>query len=491
MDTRDWDAPEPRGPRPRQGDSAPRFRVSWKGPAIVAIVLALLFASRTLKSIYVDFLWFETVGFESVFRTKLMAEIVLASAGAAISTLVIGGSLVLARRFAPKGREVSFLPELDPGALRRLADLVLGALVVLMVVGFASGAAGAWERILVWVNAVQFGQTDAQFGQDIAFFLFDLPALRFLQSWFIALLGASLLFALAVYGLSYALQEFRLVVTRPMRIHVSVLGGAIIALIAANTYLSVFDIVTDAGGIVYGGTYADINARLPARYALAAIGLLAAAAVAANGFLAFRGSRIPMAALTVWILAGVAGGLYAQVIQSLQVAPNELRREEPYIARHIAATREAWGLDRVDAVSHPANPVVTREEIDENPATLDNIRLLDPVPLNATLNELQALRPLYRFADIDISRYPLESGDMESHQQVLVSARELDLTRVGDRNWTRDRLQLTHGFGAIATPVTEVEEEGLPRLLLRDIPPRADDSRLELTVAGPGYISGS
>src|SRR5690606_37673988 len=155
----------------------------------------------------------------------------------------------------------------------------------------------------------------------------------------------------------------------------------------------------------------------------------------------------------------------------------------PYLQRNIEATRRAWGLDRIDADAHPANPAVTAEEFAANPETLENIRLLDPEPLTATLNELQALRPPYRFRDIDISRYPLHA-EGTADQQVLISARELDLSRVADRNWTRDRLQLTHGFGAIATPVTEVQAEGLPRLTLRDIPPRTEHDRLALTEDG-------
>src|SRR5690606_41290091 len=75
----------------------------------------------------------------------------------------------------------------------------------------------------------------------------------------------------------------------------------------------------------------------------------------------------------------------------------------------------------IDAVSHPANPIVTADELDRNPGTLDNIRLLDPGPLNATLNELQALRPLYRFSDIDISRYPLGAERSEEHTSELQS----------------------------------------------------------------------
>jgi hypothetical protein len=464
--------------------------IPWKGIGMAATILMVIVAAYVFKSIYIDFLWFQSVGFESVFRTRLTAQVALFLIGALAGTFAIGGNILLARRFAPKGSEESFIKELHPATVRRLAEVLLAAVTVLMGVIFGSAASGAWETILRWMNSVQFGQPDPQFGRDIAFFVFDLPAYRFFQAWLIGLVFVSLLAAGAVYGLSYALQQFQLRVTRQMRIHLSALGGLVVLLIAVNSYLRIFDVLSSTGGLIYGGTYTDINVRLPVGYILAAVAALAGLAIIANGFLSSKGFRLPLAAIGLWVVAGIAGALVPQAVQSLHVEPNEMRREEPYIERHIEATRRAWDLDRIDAVSHPANPVVTQAELDQNPATLDNIRLLDPEPLNATLNELQALRPLYRFADIDISRYPLGAGDGVADQQVLISARELDLARVGDRNWTRDRLQLTHGFGAIATPVTEVEEEGLPRLTLRDIPPRAEHSRLELTEAGSRIYFG-
>ncbi|MDO9445462.1 MAG: UPF0182 family protein, partial [Dehalococcoidia bacterium] len=82
----------------------------------------------------------------------------------------------------------------------------------------------------------------------------------------------------------------------------------------------------------------------------------------------------------------------------------------------------------------------------------------------------QAIRTFYRFTDIDVDRYVIDGEP----RQVMVGARELDVTLAQDRNWTRERLQLTHGYGAVAAPVNEVLPEGLPRLITSDIPPRSD-----------------
>jgi uncharacterized membrane protein (UPF0182 family) len=476
-------------PRSSGGPVPPRFRIGL--PGLLAAGLALVVTAGVLKSIYVDYLWFQSVGFEQVFQTRITTQVLLFLIGMATAAIVIGGSVRFAWRAAPRRHEESFIPELDVRVIRRLGGLVLTVVVLILSMMLGSVASGAWETVLQWRHAVPFGDVDPQFGRDVSFFVFLLPAYERLHGWFVALLVAAAFAAGGAYGLTYALQRYQLVVTRGMRTHVSLLGGALMLLIAVGTYLGTFGFVSTPGGLVHGGMYTDINARLPVRYVIAGLAALAGLATIANAFLTSRGFRLPALALGAWGLVSIAGGaIYPALVQSLQVAPNELRREEPYIERNIDATRRAWGLDRIDAVSHPADPTVTAAELRANPETLENIRLLDPLPLTSTLNELQALRPFYRFSGIDISRYPLREGEAAADQQVLISARELDLTRVADRNWTRDRLQLTHGFGAIATPVTEVQSEGLPRLTLRDIPPRAEHSRLGLSEDGARIYFG-
>lgn len=494
------DGDDSKPPEASQGDAgaaaAPfpwkAFSLAGKALGLATGILVAVVVADQLVSIYVDYLWFQSVGFDGVFLKRLNTQIPLFVAGYLVAGAAIGGNIWLARRSAPRGSEKSFISELRPAAIWRMADALLVVATLLGALMFGAAAAGAWETVLRWLHAVPFGQADPQFGRDIGFFLFDLPVYRFFQGWLVGLALVSALGAAAVYGLSYPLQEFHLRVTPGMRIHLSMLGGAVLLLVAVGTYLSVFELVTSARGLVAGAMYTDVNARLPLRYIVALLAAVAGLATMANAFVSSRSVRLPLATFGLWVAATIGAGLYASAVQSFQVEPNELRREEPYIGRNIDATRRAWGLDRIVEASHPARPVVTPEEIAANPETLENIRILDPDPLTATLNELQALRPFYRFADIDISRYPLNGARPagRADQQVLISARELDLDRVADRNWTRDHLQLTHGFGAIVTPVTEVETGGLPRLALRDIPPRTPYERLALSDDGARIYFG-
>lgn len=439
----------------------------WLG--LGAAVLVSFFALSLVKSIYVDLLWFDSVGFEHIYRRVIVARVTLFVAGAVIAAVVLGANIWIARRLAPRGPEESFIEEIDPQAIRRVVSVLLIAGTAFVALIFGATAAGAWQTLFAWRQHVSFGVVDPQFSRDAAFYLFDLPAYQFIQGWLVALLIVSTLAAGAVYGLAFSLQRFMFLITRGMRVHLSLLAGLVLMFIAVGIGLATYDLATSSGGIIDGLTYTDVNARVPVRLVLVVLGAAAGATVIANSFLG-SGFRVPAFAVGVWLFASVVGGgLYPAAVQSLQVEPNELEKEAPYIAHNIRFTRLAYGLDNVEETNFPARPALTVADITANQATIANARLWDPGPLRETLTQLQSIRPFYTFNDIDVDRYTIDGRA----RQVMLGVRELDISRV-QANWTRERLQLTHGFGAVVTTVNEVIDEGLPNLLVRDIPPASN-----------------
>jgi uncharacterized membrane protein (UPF0182 family) len=155
-------------------------------------------------------------------------------------------------------------------------------------------------------------------------------------------------------------------------------------------------------------------------------------------------------------------------VQRFSVDPDELEKERPYIQRNIDATRAAFGIDQIEEKPFPASEEVTPQEITANPDTINNIRLLDVSPLLATYTQIQTIRPLYEFRDVDIDRYVIDGV----RRQVMIAPRELSSSRLPPdaQSWVNRRLQFTHGYGAVMSPVNEVVQEGLPDLLLKDIP---------------------
>lgn len=450
-----------------------RFPIPLRWIGLIAALLIAFVVLNVAKSVYVDLLWFESVGFDALFREVLLTRVVLFVLGAVVAGVTLGVNVWAARRLAPRGFEESFIEDVDPEAIRRIVQVALIAATLFLAVVFGVVAAGAWETILSWQNGVSFGLDDPAFDRDISFYLFDLPAYHLIQGWLLGLLVVATLGAGAVYGLSFSLQQFTLNVTTGMRIHLSVLVGLILFVITFGTWLSIFDLATSPAGIVTGATYTDINARLPVRWVLIALGAFAGLATIVNAFISNQ-YRVPIFAVGLWAVAGIVGGLvYPNFVQSFQVDPNELEKESQFIGRNITFTRVGFGLEDIEVINFPAEATVTEAEIAANPATISNIRLLDSRPLKDTFNQIQSIRPLYLFNDVDTDRYVID-GNLA---QVMLSARELDLRRAqssGDSGWTRERLQLTHGYGAVVAPVSEVTPEGLPALITQDIPPQGE-----------------
>ena len=143
-------------------------------------------------------------------------------------------------------------------------------------------------------------------------------------------------------------------------------------------------------------------------------------------------------------------------------------RERPYIAHNIELTRQAYGLDRVSQREFPAETTVEATDPANNQATLQNIRLWDWRALQDTLRQIQEIRTYYDFPDIDIDRYEIDG----TLRQVMLATRELNVDKLPEssRNWINEKLIYTHGYGITMNPVNGFTPEGLPTLMLSNMP---------------------
>jgi uncharacterized membrane protein (UPF0182 family) len=166
-------------------------------------------------------------------------------------------------------------------------------------------------------------------------------------------------------------------------------------------------------------------------------------------------------------------------VSSFLVKPNELVREQPYILHNIEMTRQAYGLDRFVLREFPAETTVDATDPANNQLTLQNIRLWDVKALQDTLRQIQEIRTYYDFPDIDIDRYQID-GTMH---EVMLAARELNVDKLPEssRNWINDKLIYTHGYGITMNPVNGFTPEGMPTLLLSNMPVQSTSPSLKVT----------
>ena len=471
----------------REGEQPPPRRWWSRVVAIGAGMLVLLILLNIGVDLYVDRLWFGNIGYREVFDTRVGAQIWLFFVGFGITVAVIGGSLLLASRI----RLDADIPPIDDPGFRRLIAIVAVVITILLAIVFGSIASGRWDQILLFLNAQPFGVRDPQFGRDIGFYVFDLEALQFIKGWAVGLSIMAMLTTAAMYGVRLLLYRGQARTTLAVRLHIALLIAAVMAMFVWGYWLARFELAVNPGGFVFGATYTDDNIRAPVQYLLMAAGIVVIAGVISWPF--HERLRFAVAPILALVAISIVGAMILPgVIQRFTVEPNELERETPYIERNIAATRAAFGLDGIEEREFLANDAIAAADLAANPEALNNVRLWDHRPLNDTLNTIQTIRPLYVYPDVDVDRY--QTGDEE--HQVFLAARELSQANLQptQQSWVNRRLQFTHGFGVVMTPVDEVTSSGEPEFWISNIPPEVVDQTssgaLNLEVVEPRIYYG-
>ena len=461
----DWFDEEPtEGNRPRPDAPAqPAGQRSAIGPTLVVIVLLIILGSASASWV-TDLWWYDSVGFRGVFLTEWGTKALLFVLGFLIVGGVLAANVVVAYRTRP------FVIPTTPGQqaleqyrqlLHPLRRVALIAVPSVMGVLAGMGTAGAWQTYLLWRNAVPFGTKDPQFGLDVGFFVFTMPWLTFLLNFAMLLLVLSLAAAIFVHYLYGGLQlPGRGPSTRAAYAHIGILG-ALLAIVRGGSYwLDRYALSWTDGSLITGFTYTGANAVLPTRAILAV-----SAVMIAGLFLASIWTlswRLPIIGAALLIITAVLmGGIYPALVQSLKVKPSEQSLEAPFIARNIAATRDAYGLSDIETTAYPATTDTAPGQLRHDAETIPGIRLIDPNVVTPTFRQLEGLRQYYAFPDIlDVDRYDIDGTTSDS----VVAVREMNLEGVpsGQRNWVNDHTVYTHGFGFVAAYGNQHTREGDP-----------------------------
>jgi uncharacterized protein len=456
---------------------------------LLAVVAALFLFGTPLLGIYIDALWFSSVGYAEVYwyKFKLGGWLWL---GCFVATfLFMRLPFFLLNRALPALTE---RPQVRLSAIQDIRDInllpiiyrpgvwVLAAATALF---FASRLSQQWSTFALYLNGAEAGIRDPIFNRDAGFYMFKLPALELLADWFFTLSAILfLLITLLSLYVSY-IEKIRGVnpdkASRQALVPVS-FAGALLALAAAvQVYLSRFDILTKAHEIFSGANYTDVNVRLTAMLVLFIALAIAAVVMLLNAFVLKR-LRVISATLVllavIWLVGLV---VLPQTTQSFSVKPNELAKEAPYIQHNIDATRAAFGLNRFEERAFPAPSPLTVQQIQANKPTLDNIRLWDREALQSVLGQIQEIRTYYEFTLPDVDRYKINGQE----KQVLLAAREMNVNQLPEqsRNWINQHIVYTHGYGVAMTTVNDFTSEGQPNLILKNMPVESAAPEIKIT----------
>jgi len=445
---------------------------------IIGIILLIVIIVGAIASVYIDLIWFKSVQYVAVFWKILLTKGVVMLFFAALFFVLSFINLSFARRFAPEFQVEISQDEFEKPEIQLYKSLqniqinkkfvLWFSLIIALFMGFSEGA--SWEKILIYLNRTSFGITDPIFNKDIGFYMFSLPFWEFVRNWLSFALTLITVVVAAIYIIKRAVKyEYKkLIIETPVKVHLSLLIGFILILKSWQYWLNAFKILYSTRAVIFGAGYADTHATLFALRVLMVLALVCAALF----FVTARKENWKLPALGLAVLVGVSillGGIYPTIIQSAVVLPNEGTKERPYILNNIEATRVAYGLDKIKEEEFPVKEEISFEDIEKNDETIRNIRLWDWRPIKQTLKQIQAIRLYYDFNSVDVDRYYFNGN----YQQVMVSPRELDKDKIPEqaKTWINEVLTYTHGYGVVVNPVNKISGEGLPYLLIKDIPP--------------------
>ncbi len=475
--------------------------------AVLAVILLLIVFGYQLAKIYTDWKWFKELNQPAVYSTMISARLQLFFGFGLLFLLIIGFNLWFSRKLSAPKNVTRKLIDDDREKLAAAAQklthfgLYAGALIVAIAMG--AQAAGQTNQFLLFTHAGTFGTADPIFQRDIGFYVFRLPFLMFLQEWLLFAAFASFVAAAVVHGGQRAVEMAAGTVPTlhfSARNHLVGIGAVIAIIFAWGQSLARYGYLNADNGPFFGAGYTDLHVRIPmhnisAFMLVLVAGLAIFSIVNGNKTSSLSAIRLPMIGLGVWASIFFLGnGIYAGFVQRFQVVPNQFDMEKSYIEHDIRYTQLAYGLDKIKTKDLSGPQTIVASDIKDNQPTIQNVRLWDWPQLGSVYNNRQAVRPYYRFqepgasgnSNIDVDRYRF--GD--EYRQVMLGAREfygagLPATA---QTWQNKRLQYTHGYGTVMSPVNEADAQGLPSYYMSQIP--LQTKRKELEVKQPQIYFG-
>lgn len=314
---------------------------------IGAVLVAIFLLGSRLIGTYIDWLWFDEVNATGVFTTTLFTRVVLFL----LVGLLVGGAVFVALLIAYRSRPV-FVPvasQEDPLARYRstvVARVRLFGLGIPAVIGVIAGlsAQSDWETVQLYLNGGEFGKVDPEFGNDIGFYVFDLPFYNWLLTWiFVALGAAFVVAAIAHYlfgGIRLASKANQF--TPAARIQLAVTAGIFVLVKAVEYFLDRYNLLLEGRNELFtGASYTDLEAVMPAKLILMSIAVFCAGALFVGAFL--RNLVLPAIALVLLLVSGIlVGTAWPGLLWQFSVKPNELAKEADPIKRNMEATKFAY-----------------------------------------------------------------------------------------------------------------------------------------------------
>ena len=497
----------------------------------IAVIVALIILFSALAGFLTNLLWFREMGYISVFLTELITQLEFGVPTFVVITAICYLYLRAIKKSYYKKIGTYSIKGTEKG-LNRAALILSGLFGLISAIAIANRL---WFQLLQFLNSSDFAIADPIFHRDVSFYIFKLEFLQRINGTLIWIVIGFVIVNIIFYYILLAKRRpdfmdappeeppaeepkyesdprfergggFFQENTRPFSqsffggeggrpvgpniprmnkesnhrllqvagTQFKVLAVILFLMIALSFFLKQFSLLyTGSSGVVYGAGFTDINVKLW----IFRLQMLLALAGAVAFIVFFNKGKMKKILLipAAMIALGIVGGLANGLVQNLVVEPDELNKEYPYLQSNIAFTRYAYDLADIDTEDYNIQYHLTAADIDENMATISNIRINDYEPTLKYYNQTQSIRLYYTFNDVDVDRYQVNG----EYTQTFLSAREVDENTIGNQ-WLTQHIKYTHGYGITLSRVDKVSDSGQPDLLIDSIPPVSDVDEIQI-----------
>ncbi|MCK9605518.1 MAG: UPF0182 family protein [Methylomonas sp.] len=451
------------------------------GATIVGAIVLYVAFYFVFLDFFVDLWWFRSLEFEGYFWLRLLYRFIFSGAVTIFFFAVFQFHFWIASRYLGLNPpDEVLLDDKKRRRFQRFADVFMsGSVKVYTLISLILAIAIAVPFYLQWEDALLFffgsesGFTDPVYGNDISFYLFSYPIYMLIQK---ELLFTAILVFLAT-GLLYWMEhifipnqgkEFPL----GAKIHLSVLFVFVALFVIWGYMLDRFTLLYSNSHepVFFGPGFIDLRFHLP----LIWLSIVAFSTIVCSIlFYVFSERHRSKTPIIISVLSFIAiTGLQNSnalpiLIDKFIVKPNPTRTEGPFMRYNIDATLGAYNLNNITTIDFPINLDPTKDiESWSTRKHFENIPVWDREFLIDSYQQLQAIRPYYRFTTVDEDRYFIH-GHL---QQVNLAAREVNIKKLPReaQNWENTHLRYTHGYGAVISPAAQ--DAGIPIVwYLRDL----------------------
>lgn len=316
---------------------------------------------------------------------------------------------------------------------------------------------------MLFFNSTLFGTNDPIFGHDIGYYMFQKPFIEMIIWYFLISI-----IVLTVYGIFYYIITFNVCfnginmktlktskVINQLTGNIMIVSILISILVFINTQSlsnQTFLSLQEKQGRfnLVGAGITDVTLKLWG-YRILSLVIVTSVYVGIKFFYESKTKNvlISISIVPAYLLVFLVLMLGYNVIF---VNSNELDKEKIYIQNNINFTRSAYGIN-IDENYIENSGTITKEETEKMSDLIKNIPLVSKDIILKDLQGSQTGKGYYVYQNTQIAKYKINEKDT----LVYVSPREV---KSSSGTYNNKTYEYTHGFGAIVTSASGVDENG-------------------------------